>query len=87
MLTEAMACIHTSGERWWEVECHRLWGKCLLAQPEPTHEAGEVATRFQHALEIARYQHARSLELGAAMSLSRLWQQQGKRQEGRQLLV
>jgi predicted ATPase len=87
MLAEALAFIHTSGERWWEAECHRLWGECLLAQQEPKHEAGEVAARFQQALEIARHQHARSLELAAAMSLSRLWQQQGKPQEARQLLA
>ena len=87
VLAEALAFIHTSGERWWEAECHRLWGECLLAQQEPKHEAGEVAARFQHALDIARHQHARSLELCAAMSLSRLWQQQGKREEARQLLA
>jgi predicted ATPase len=87
MLAEALAFIHTSGERWWEAACHRLWGECLLAQQEPKHEAGEVAARFQQALEIARHQHARSLELAAAMSLSRLWQQQGKPQEARQLLA
>ena len=81
VLAEALAFIHTSGERWWEAECHRLWGECLLAQQEPKHEAREGAARFQHALDIARHQHARSLELCAAMSLSRLWQQQGKREE------
>jgi hypothetical protein len=81
VLAEALAFIHTSGERWWEAECHRLWGECLLAQQEPKHRAREVAARFQHALDIARHQHARSLELCAAMSLSRLWQQQGKREE------
>ena len=87
VLAEALAFIHTSGERWWEAECHRLWGECLLAQKEPKHEAREVAARLQHALDIARHQHARSLELCAAMSLSRLWQQQGKREEARQLLA
>jgi predicted ATPase len=87
VLAEALAFIHTSGERWWEAECHRLWGECLLAQKEPKHEAGEVAARLQHALDIARHQHARSLELCAAMSLSRLWQRQGKREEARQLLA
>ena len=87
MQAEALAFIHTSGERWWEAECHRLWGECLLARQEPKHEAGEAAARFQHALDIARRQHARSLALGAAMSLSRLWQRQGKREEARQLLA
>ena len=46
-----------------------------------------MAARFQQALDGARHQHARSLELCAAMSLSRLWQQQGKREEARQLLA
>ena len=86
MLAEALAFIHTSGERWWEAECHRLWGECLLAQQGPKPEPGEAVARFQHALEMARQQQARSLELRAAMSLSRLWQQQGKRAEARQLL-
>jgi len=87
VLAEALAFIHTSGERWWEAECHRLWGECLLAQKEPKHEAGEVAAHLQQALDSARHQHARSLELCAAMSLSRLWQRQGKREEARQLLA
>jgi adenylate cyclase len=42
---------------------------------------------FQQALDIARRQHARSLELRAAMSLGRLWQRQGKRTEAYQLLA
>jgi predicted ATPase len=87
VLAEALAFIHTCGERWWEAECHRLWGECLLVQTEPKHETGEAAARFQHALDIARYQHAKSLELRAAMSLSRLYERQGARQESRQLLA
>jgi DNA-binding winged helix-turn-helix (wHTH) protein/predicted ATPase len=86
-LAEALAFIHTSGEHWWEAECHRLWGECCLAQKGPQHEAGEAVTRFQHALAMARHQQARSLELRAAMSLSRLCQQQGRLQEARQLLA
>ena len=42
---------------------------------------------FQHAIEVARRQSAKSWELRAAMSLSRLWQKQGKREEARQLLA
>jgi DNA-binding winged helix-turn-helix (wHTH) protein/predicted ATPase len=85
VLSEALAFIDTSGEHWWEAECHRLWGECLLALPEPP--AGEVAARFQHALELARRQQARALELRAAMSWSRWWQQQGKRQQAQQVLT
>jgi DNA-binding winged helix-turn-helix (wHTH) protein/predicted ATPase len=87
MLAEALAFIHTSGERWWEAACHRLWGECILARQVSIHAAGEAAARFQQALDCARHQHARSLELCAAMSLSRLWQQQGKQVEARQLLA
>ena len=87
VLAEALAFIHTSGECWWEAECHRLWGECIRAQHEPTPEAGEVVARFQHALVLARHQHAKSFELRAALSLSRLWQLQGKRAEAHQLLA
>ena len=87
VLAEALAFIHTSGEHWWEAECHRLWGECCLAQNGPKHEAGEAVARLQHALDIARHQQARSLELRAALSLSRLRQLQGRRQEARQVLA
>jgi predicted ATPase len=87
VLAEALGFIHTSGEHWWEAECHRLWGECCLARQVPTREAGEAMARLQHALAMARYQQARSLALRAAMSLSRLYQQQGRRQEAWQLLT
>jgi DNA-binding winged helix-turn-helix (wHTH) protein/predicted ATPase len=87
LLAEALPFIHTSGERWWAAECHRLRGECLLARQGPKHGAEEAAAQFQHALDIARHQHARSLELAAAMSLSRLWQQQGKRTQAHTLLA
>jgi predicted ATPase/DNA-binding winged helix-turn-helix (wHTH) protein len=87
LLAEALAFVNTSGERWWEAECQRLWGECLLARQKPEHQAGEAAARLHQALAIARHQHARSLELRAAMSLSRLWQQQGKHAAARQLLA
>ena len=47
----------------------------------------EAETWLQRALDVARRQEAKSLELRAAMSLSRLWQQQGKRTEAQELLV
>jgi predicted ATPase len=84
-LAEALATLAKSGVRWWEAELHRLRGELLLqssvAQPE------EAAACFQHALAVARRQQAKSLELRAAMSLARLWQQQGRRAEARDLLV
>jgi len=63
-----------------------LRGELLLRQgPRPTWEEAEAC--FQRALEVARRQQAKSLELRAAMSLSRLWQQQGKQAEARALLA
>jgi predicted ATPase len=72
-------------ERWWEAEIHRLRGVLLLRQPG-TPQA-EAETWLQRALDIARRQEAKSLELRAAMSLSRLWQQQGKQAEAHALLA
>ena len=68
-------------ERWWEAEIYRLRGVLLLRQPG-TPQA-EAETWLQRALDVARRQEAKSLELRAAMSLSRLWQQQGKQAEAR----
>ena len=63
-----------------------LRGALLLRQgPRPTWEEAEAC--FQQALDIARHQEAKSLELRAAMSLSRPWQQQGKQTEARALLA
>jgi predicted ATPase len=58
----------------------------LLLRQTGTPQA-EVEACFQRALEVARRQQAKSLELRAAMSLARLWQQQGKRQEAHALLA
>ena len=81
MLTEALAL----GERWYKPELYRLKGALLLQQNSDNH--AEAETCFQHALDIARSQQAKSLELRAARSLSKLWQQQGKRQEAHDLLA
>ena len=72
-------------ERWWEAEVHRLRGVLLLRQPG-TPQA-EAEAWLQRALDVARRQEAKSLELRAATSLARLWQQQGKRQEAQDLLA
>ena len=72
-------------ERWWEAEVCRLRGVLVLRQPG-TPQA-EAETWLQRALDVARRQEAKSLELRAAMSLSRLWQQQGKGDEARALLA
>jgi predicted ATPase len=85
VLAEALTLVDTTEERWWEAELHRLEGELLLALS--TDHAAQAETCFHQALDIARRQQAKSLELRAAMSLSRLWQQQGKRAEARQLLA
>jgi predicted ATPase len=77
--------VEKTGERWWEAELHRLKGELLLRLPEGHHTEAEA--RFRQAFEVARRQGAKSLELRAAMSLSRLWEQQSKREDARQLLA
>jgi predicted ATPase len=84
-LAEAHTLVEQHDERWWEAEIYRLRGILLLRQPG-TPQA-EAETWLQRALDVARRQEAKSLELRAAMSLSRLWQQQGKQAEARALLA
>jgi predicted ATPase len=84
-LAEAHTLVEQHEERYWEAEVCRLWGVVLLRQPA-TPQA-EAETCFQQALDVARRQEAKSLELRAAMSLSRLWQQQGKQADARELLT
>jgi predicted ATPase len=69
----------------WAAELHRLKGDLLLLQS--TDNQPEAETSFQQALNIARQQQAKALELRAAISLCRLWQQQGKYGETRELLT
>jgi predicted ATPase len=78
-LAEAHTLLEQHEEHWWEAEVCRLRGVLLLRQPETPQ--GEAETWLQRALDLARRQEAKSLELRAAMSLSRLWQQEGKRTE------
>jgi predicted ATPase len=85
MLAEALASVPTTGEHYWEPELYRLQGELLLALSAERHT--EAAACFQQALNVARQQQAKSLELRAAMSLSRLWQRQGQRAAARELLV
>jgi predicted ATPase len=84
-LGEALAILDQSEARLWEAELHRLRGELLLRQTVAPVEEAEVC--FQQALAVARRQQAKSWELRAAMSLARLWQQQGKRVEARELLA
>src|SRR5262249_39167154 len=85
VLTEALTMAKSWEEGNYEAELWRLKGELLLQQA--TGSDGEAEACFQQALDVARHQQAKSLELRAAMSLCRLWQQQGKRAEARELLV
>jgi predicted ATPase len=84
-LAEAHTLMEQHEERWWEAEVCRLRGVLLLKRTG-TPQA-EAETWLQRALDVARRQAARSLELRAAMNLARLWQQQGKQDEARALLA
>ena len=71
-LAEARTLVNKTGERFYEAEMHRLQGELLLQRAIPEPQQAEVC--FHQALAMARHQEAKSLELRAAMSLSRLWQ-------------
>ena len=80
-----------TGERFDEAELYRLKGELTLAQSRvqglESSVQKEAEECFWKAIGIARQLQAKSLELRAVMSLSRLWQQQGKKAEARQMLV
>ncbi len=82
---EALATAHRTGECYYEAELHRLKGELLLARNEGA-AVTEVEACFGRAIGVARRQRAKSLELRAAVSLSRLKQEQGKPQEAHQML-
>ncbi len=112
LLTEALATINRTGERYYEAELYRLKGALTLqSQTSPRRVPGKSQTSqdlssevtnpqppipnpqteaeecFWKAIEIARRQQAKSLELRAVMSLARLWRQQDKKDEARQMLA
>ena len=84
-IDEAMTAIETAKERVWEAEVNRVAGQIALKLPEP--DAAKAEAHFDRALDIARKQQANSWELRAAMSLARLWRDQGKPQQARELLA
>lgn len=86
-LDEALATIAGSGEHRSEAELYRLQGELLQQLSEDKWPAGLTPEAcFRRAIELARHQQAKSLELRATIRLSRLWQRQGKPQTARQLL-
>jgi class 3 adenylate cyclase/predicted ATPase len=82
---EAMAAVETAKERWCEAEVNRIAGEIALQSPEP--DAAKAEAYFERALVVARQQQAKSWELRAAMSMARLWRDQGKPQQARELLA
>jgi predicted ATPase len=82
-LMGAAAIAEQSGERWWDAEISRLRGLVALSRGE----LGESSAWLLKSLQTARQQQAKSLELRAATSLARLWRDQGKRNEARDLLA
>ena len=91
LVDEALGAVQHSGECWWEAELHRLKGELSFSQatsPGAESDRDKVAEGyFNKALRIASRQGAKSLELRAAMSLSRLRRRQGKPAEARQTLA
>jgi predicted ATPase len=82
---EAMTAIEATKETWTEAEIYRIGGEIALMSPEP--DAAKAETYFERALAVARKQQAKSFELRAAMSMARLWCDQGKPQQARELLA
>ena len=82
---EALSAIETTKEKWLEAEANRIAGEIELKSPEPNKTKAEAY--FERALAVARQQQAKSWELRTAMSMARLWRDQGKRDEARDLLA
>ena len=82
-LREGLALADVRGEHFWDAELHRLTGTVLLAE----NKLDEGQASLQHAIRIAQAQQAKSLELRATTSLARLWRDQSKRDEARELLA
>lgn len=85
LLAEALEKSEKGGERFWEAELHRLTGVLLLSVSKDNTSKAE--TCFHKAIDVARGQRAKSLELRATTSLARLWQRQGKQGEASELLA
>jgi predicted ATPase len=84
-IREAMTKVETTKESWFEAEIKRMAGEIALLLPDP--DATKAEEYFEHALAVARQQQAKSWELRAATSMARLWRDQGKRQQARELLA
>jgi class 3 adenylate cyclase/predicted ATPase len=84
-IDEILTVIEASKEKWYEAEINRVAGETMLKSPAPDTKKAEEY--FDRALAVARKQQAKSWELRAAMSIARLWRDQGKVQQARELLA
>jgi predicted ATPase len=84
-IDDAIDKVESSKEKWAEAEVHRGAGEIALKSLAPDTEKAEK--QFNRALSVARQQQAKSWELRAGMSMARLWRDQGKRDEARELLA
>ena len=82
---EAIVAVETTKERWCEAEVNRIAGEIALLSPKP--DLAKAEAYFERALAVAREQQAKSWELRAAMSMARLWRDQGRRQQARDILA
>jgi predicted ATPase len=82
---EAMTAAESTKEKWYEAEINRIAGEIALMTTEP--DRAKAEEYFEKALTVAGRQQAKSWELRAAMSMARLWRDQGKRDEARDLLA
>ena len=80
-----MTSIETRKETWFEAEVNRIAGEIALMSPRA--DLSKAQAYFERALAVARQQQAKSWELRAAMSMARLWRDQGKPQQARELLA
>jgi predicted ATPase/class 3 adenylate cyclase len=89
IVTDELARVQIVGIRFYEAELYRIKGEILLQSGVQNLESGvqEAEACFRQAIDLAQHQQAKSLELRAVMSLSRLWQQQGKKEEARRMLA
>ncbi len=85
LVNEVLRLSQRDHVHWWEAELRRVKGELLLAGTPD--DPGNAEGWFKQAIEIARLQRAKSLELRAVVSLARLWQDRGKRDEARDILA
>jgi predicted ATPase len=84
-IRETITMVETTKQRWCEAEINRIAGEVVLQEQKP--DVTKAQAYFERALSVARAQQAKSWELRAAMSMARLWRDQGKRDAARKLLA